>query len=144
MADAKRDKEHLGIDTNVLVSYLDGAHPEHKNVDWLRDESIVLNPTIIHEAYHTLVFKARWNPEDASRALLDACSDPANLFVNQTQRTTKLGLEIAVKHHLGGRDSLILANLLGAKVKELFSFDQGLVELKRIEFAKRALAIKTP
>jgi len=75
---------------------------------------------------------------------LDACSDPTNLFVNQTQRTTKLGLEIAVEHNLGGRDSLILANLLGAKVKELFSFDQDLIELKRIEFGKRTLSIKTP
>jgi len=111
-------------------------------VGWLAKETIALNPTIIHEAYHTLVFKARWSPEEASRALLDACSDPMNQFANQTVRTTRLGLELAVRHHIGGRDALILASLLGARISEFFTFDGDLIALKRVRFGKATLVIK--
>jgi len=109
---------------------------------WLAKEAIALNPTVIHETYHTLVFKARWNPEEASRALLDACSDPLNRFVNQTVRTTRLGLELATRHQLGGRDALILANLLGARIREFFTLDRGLIALKRVRFGKATLVIR--
>ena len=89
MADTRGNQEHLGIDTNVLVAYLDAAHPNHKETTWLADESVALSSTIAHEAYHTIVFRAKWNPEEARRAVWDACSDPMNSFVNQTARTTK-------------------------------------------------------
>jgi predicted nucleic acid-binding protein len=99
-------------------------------------------PDPVHEAYHTLVFKAKWEPEDAARTLLDACSDRRNAFVNQTVRTARAGLELAVRYRLGGRDALIIASLLGAKVREFFTFDKSLLELKRIRFGKSFLVMK--
>ena len=72
MANSRRDQEHLGIDTNVLVAYLDADHPAHGRTERLSQEAVALNPTIIHEAYHTLVFKMKWSPEQASRVLIEA------------------------------------------------------------------------
>ena len=74
LANSRRDQEHLSIDTNVLVAYLDGGHPSHKQTAWLAVESIVLNPTIAHEAYHTLVFWAKWNPAEERH-----CGMPARM-----------------------------------------------------------------
>jgi predicted nucleic acid-binding protein len=142
VADARGNQAHLGIDTSVLVAYLDGAHPSHGETKWLANRAVVLSPTVVHEAYHTLVFKAKWDPEDAARTLLDACSDRRNAFVNQTVRTVRAGLELAVRYHLGGRDALIIASLLGAKVREFFTFDKGLLELKRVQFGKSFLVIR--
>jgi hypothetical protein len=50
MANSRRDQEYLGIDTNVLVAYLDGGHRSHKETTWLADKPIILNPTIAHGA----------------------------------------------------------------------------------------------
>jgi len=142
MANPKGNQEHLGVDTNVLVAYLDGAHPLHAKTRWLAHESIILNPTIAHETYHTLVFKAKWDCEEAERAILDACSDPRNAFVNQTIRTTKAGLELAVRHRLGGRDALILASLLAARTKEFRTFDDQLLALRKVRYGDSTLSIK--
>ena len=142
MADPRANQKRLGIDTNVLVAYLDGAHPSHKTTAWLAGESVVLNPTVAHEAYHALVFWAKWSPDEAKGAVLDACSDAKNSFANQTARTTKIGLELAARHKLGGRDALILASLLAAKVTEFRTFDKSLLALKRIIFGKLALVIR--
>ena len=142
MASARGYQAHLGIDADVLVAYLDEAHPSHGETKWLAGRAVVLSPTVVHEAYHTLVFKAKWTPEDASRALLDACSDPRNAFINQTFRTAKAGLELAVRHRLGGRDALILASLLGAGVREFVTFDGSLIGLGRVRFGRSSLAIK--
>jgi predicted nucleic acid-binding protein len=75
-------------------------------------------------------------------AVWDACLDVKNSFINQTARTTKVGLELAVRHDLGGRDALILATLLTARVREFRTFDKSLIALKRISFGKSSLAIK--
>ena len=77
------------------------------------------------------------------KALWDACSDVDNSFVNQTARTTKTGLELAVRHSLGGRDALILASLLAMKVREFHTFDKGLLSLRQISFGKSSLSIKS-
>jgi predicted nucleic acid-binding protein len=50
-----------GVDTNILCYALDPAYPEHEKVaDLLTsispDNTLALNPTVIHETYHTLVF----------------------------------------------------------------------------------------
>ncbi len=81
MAHSRRDQAYLGIDTNVLVAYLDGDHPAHRRAEWLSGEAVVLNPTVIHEAYHTLVFERGWLKEDASEALVKSATDERNLFV---------------------------------------------------------------
>ena len=142
MADAERNQKHLGIDTNVLVAYLDAEHPSHTGTEWLSKENVALNPTVIHECYHTLVFKMRWSEEEAANVLMEAVEDRSNLFVNQTSRTTSVGLDLAVKHHLGGRDALILANNLLAGIGDFLTFDKTLLARKEIRHGKLRLAIR--
>lgn len=142
MAHPGRNQEHLGIDTNVLVAYLDGGHPAHRRTERLSSEAVALNPTIIHEAYHTLVFKMKWSPEQASRVLVEASTDERNLFVNQTLTTTKMGLRLAVRYGVGGRDALILANTLSAKIADFVTMDDELIALKRVAYGELTLTIR--
>jgi predicted nucleic acid-binding protein len=142
MAQPRRDQKHLGIDTNVLVAYLDKDHPSHQRTERLSSEAVSLNPTIIHEAYNTLVFKMKWRVQDASRALIEASTDEQNEFINQTLTTTRMGLRIAARHGLGGRDALILANFLLGGVSELLTLDDELIALKKVAYGKRTLAIR--
>jgi predicted nucleic acid-binding protein len=130
MAHSRGDQEHLGIDTNVLVAYLDKDHPSHRETDGLADKPVALNPTIVHEAYHTLVFKMKWIPEEASEALTEASMDAKNRFINQTLKTTSMGLLLATEHNLGGRDALILASLLSARITNFGSYDMSLLVLR--------------
>jgi len=141
MARAKVRKDHLGVDTNVLVAYLDADHPAHGRTTRLQDEAVALNPTIIHEAYHTLVYKMKWVPHDASRVLVEAMSDERTLFVNQTLRTAKVGLRIAVDYGLGGRDSLILANFPTGGVREMITLDGELLALGKARHGRATLTI---
>ena len=143
MAHARRDQEHLGIDTNVLVAYLDKDHPSHGETAGLADESVALNPTIVHEAYHTLVFKMKWAPDDASEVLTEAFMDANNQFINQTLKTTKMGLRIATEHNLGGRDSLILANFVGAQISKFVTYDKALLALGVIRYGRHTLSIES-
>jgi predicted nucleic acid-binding protein len=141
MANSRRDQEHLGIDTNVLVAYLDRDHPSHGETSGLADESVALNPTIVHEAYHTLVFKMKWAAEDASEVLIQASKDSRNRFVNQTLRTTTVGLRIAAKDGLGGRDALMVASFLGAGITRLITYDKRLLALGEVKYGSETLSI---
>ncbi|MDA4121986.1 MAG: type II toxin-antitoxin system VapC family toxin [Thaumarchaeota archaeon] len=141
MAHPRRDQEHLGIDTNVLVAYLDRDHPSHGRTERLSNRAVALNPTVIHEAYHTLVFKMKWQPKEAARILAEASTEEQNLFINQTLTTTKMGLHLASRHGLGGRDALILANFLAGGIRELVTLDDRLIALKKVRYGKRALTI---
>jgi len=52
MGSTRGDKEYLGVDTNVLVAFLDRQHPDHPEAKRLENFSYTAtNPTIIHEAY---------------------------------------------------------------------------------------------
>jgi len=140
MADTRRDQKYLGIDTNVLVAYLDGDHPNHKETQNLTKRRIALNPTIIHEAYHTLVFKMKWTEDDASEVLKAAFLDEHNMFINQSMRTTTIGLDIATQYHLGGRDALIAANFLSGRVNECRTLDRELLDIGKIKYGRRSLS----
>lgn len=144
MANTRRNQEYLGIDTNVLVAYLDRDHPFHEQTRRLAQKAVALNPTIIHEAYHTLVFKMKWRQEDASQVLIEACRDENNLFIGQTLKITTVGLRLAVQHQLGGRDALILANFLTAQVSELITYDESLLALKKVRYGRATITIKRP
>ena len=109
-----------GIDTNILCYALEKTYPEHERVkDLLRSLSseniVALNPTVLHEAYHTLVFYLEWTPEEAARRLTSLIRYPYIKFYNQTQKTSLIALNISVKHNLDGRDALIIANFLATK-----------------------------
>ena len=141
MAHARRDQKHLGIDSNVLVAYLDRGHPQHHKAARLASRRVALNPTVIHETYHTLVFKLKWTPEGASNVLIEILNDPDVLFVNQTKETTRTGLQLAKQYALGGRDAIILASFLNPSVLEIVTLDNELIRLRKIEHGTKTLKI---
>lgn len=145
MANTRRNQKYLGIDTNVLVAYLDEEHPKHNETTYLKKRKIALNPTVIHEAYHTLVFKMKWTEEEASEVLKASMTDENNLFINQTQRTTVTGLNIATSFHLGGRDALIMSSFIAeGGVRECKTYDKELLDIGEIKYGKKRVLLTRP
>lgn len=144
MAYNRRDQRYLAIDSNILVAYLDRDHPQHQRVKSLASKRVALNPTVIHETYHALVFKLKWLPEEAGLALREALDDRNNLFLNQTLDTTRTGLALAERYSLGGRDALILANYMSSSVSRLQTFDKALLTLERVVYGHHELKIRSP
>jgi predicted nucleic acid-binding protein len=138
-----------GIDTNILCYALEKAYPEHERVKdlltTLSSERIVaLNPTVLHEAYHTLVFYSEWTPEEAARRLAALLRHPYIEFFNQTQKTSLIALNLSVKHNLGGRDALIIANFLANKIPIMYTHDKPLLKIQKITWKNTNLTFKDP
>ena len=142
MARARRNQKHLAVDSNVLVAYLDKQHPQHRKVIPLTERRVALNPTVIHETYHTIVFKMKWERKDASKTLLEILDDADILFLNQTKDTPRIGLRLAERYAIGGRDALILASFLNASIGELKTFDKQLIRLRKVEHGSHKLNIQ--
>ena len=141
MAYRGRDQKYLAVDSNVLVAYVDGEHPQHNKVRSLASRRVALNPTVVHETYHTLVFKMKWASAEAAEALTEMLDDTGVLFLNQTKDTTRIGLKFAERYVLGGRDALILASFVNPSVAEFQTFDKELIRLRRVEHGRRSLKI---
>jgi len=101
-----------------------------------------LNPTVVHECYHTLVFKMKWSSIEAAETLREMLDDNHILFLNQTKDTAKTGLKFAERYRLGGRDALILANFVNPSISEFVTFDKELIRLRRVEHGNRKLTIR--
>jgi len=144
MALSGRDQRYLAVDSNVLVAYLDRDHPQHQRVKSLASKRVALNPTVIHETYHALVFKLKWPREQAGLALRETLDDRNNLFFNQTLDTARAGLALAERYSLGGRDALILANYLSPSILFLQTFDKVLLALARVVYGRHQLKIHAP
>ena len=139
----------VGLDTNILCYALDPAYPEHANLhhlllDLSSENRIALNPTVLHETYHVLVFYLEWLPEEAARKLSMLLRHPYIEFYNQTKTTTQIALNLAAKHNLGGRDALILANFLANKTNIVFTHDQELLTIRKISWKTQTLNLKDP
>ena len=139
----------IGLDTNILCYALDPAYPEHDKIKDLLtnlspDRVIALNPTVLHETYHTLVFYLEWFPEEAARKLGMLLKHPYIEFFNQTQKTTLIALHLSVKHNLGGRDALIMANFLTNKVPIVYTHDRELLKLQKISWKNSNVTFKDP
>ena len=143
MANLERDQEYLGIDSNALLAYLIPEHPQHDLVKSLAKREHAVNATVLHETYHTAVFKLRRRPEATVNALLGYMRFV--LCLPLTAKTVELGLRLALKHGLGGRDALILASYLSAKqIGELVTLDNGLLNLWQVKLGKKTLKIRAP
>ncbi len=95
---------------------------------------------MLHETYHTSVFKLRRIPGDTVRALLDYLDLALCLPIDAV--TVECGLKLALKHSLGGRDALILASyLLSKEVRALVTMDKSLLSLKEVRMGKKMLKI---
>ena len=138
-----------GLDTNILCYALDPAYPEHEKVKdllvTLSPENLVaLNPTVLHEAYHTLVYYLEWTPEEAARRLAALLRHPFIEFFNQTQKTSLIALNLSVKHDLDGRDALITANCIANKIPLIYTHDKQLLKLQKITWKNTNLTFKDP
>ena len=140
----------IGLDTNILCYALDPAFNEHKKAKSLvvkairSKQKISINPTTIHETYHTLVYKQKWVQDDARAKIIAFIKHPQAVFQNQTKKISLLALKLAVNLNLGGRDSLILANMLENRVEKLYTHDKGLLLLKRVSIGGYSLLIEDP
>ena len=138
-----------GLDTNIVCYALDNRYPEHEKIKdlliTLTQESLVaLNPTVLHEAYHTLVYYSEWTPEETARRLTSLLKHPFIEFYNQTQKITIVALNLAVKHRLDGRDALIVANYIANKIPVLYTHDKQLLNLQKITWKNTSLTFKDP
>ena len=139
----------IGLDTNILCYALNSIYPEHEKVKdlliTLSPENLVaLNPTVLHEAYHTLVYYSEWVPEEAARRLTALLRHPYIEFYNQTQKTSLIALNLAVKNKLGGRDALITANYIANKITIMYTHDKELLKLQKITWKNTYLTYKNP
>ena len=66
------------------------------------------------------------DPTDARLRLVSLLNHPYVEFYNQSRRISNLALDLAVRHSLGGRDSLILANLMANNVPVIYTHDKDL------------------
>jgi predicted nucleic acid-binding protein len=139
----------VGLDANILCYALDDAYPEHEALKNLLlnltpQNKIALNPTTIHESYHTLVRSQKWLPEEAADALKILIHMPNTEFYSQTRKISTIALNLSVQYKLGGRDSLIVANFLENKTATLYTHDNELLRHQRITYKNNNLTIKDP
>jgi predicted nucleic acid-binding protein len=139
----------IGLDTNILCYALEPAYPEHEKVKDLLitlspENFVALNPTVLHEAYHTLVYYSEWVPEEAARRLTALLKHPYIEFYNQTQKTSQIALHLAVKYGIDGRDALITANYITNKIALLYTHDKALLKLQKVTWKNTNLTYKDP
>lgn len=138
-----------GLDTNILCYTLDPAYPEHEKLKNLLinlspEDRVAINPTILHETYHTLVFGQKWAPSEAVRRLKMLLEHPYIEFFSQTKRICIIALNLAMQYKLGGRDALIIANFLANKVSAIYTHDQEVLARKKISWKSFHVAFKDP
>jgi len=139
----------IGFDSNIICYALDPAYLEHEKLGNLflelsPENMVALNPTTLHEAYHTLVFGQKWVPEDAAKSLKMLLAHPHVEFFSQTKKNSSLGLSLSVQHKLGGRDALIIANFLINKVPTMYTHDQQLLKFQEMSWKNHIITFKDP
>ena len=71
-----------GIDSSILVFALDPDTEEHSEAmnAIMSTSDLAMNPTVIHETYHTLVFKRKMQPKDARTKLRTLIKEKSSLL----------------------------------------------------------------
>jgi predicted nucleic acid-binding protein len=138
-----------GLDTNILCYALDPAFPENREckrilLEASAESELAINPTVLHETYHTLVFDQKWVPSEARQRLVILLQHPHLEFYSQTKRVSLIALDLAARNRLGGRDSLILANYLAGKVPVFLTHDHGLLELAKVSWRGSTVEMQDP
>ena len=138
-----------GLDTNILCYALDPAFPENLKcrkilLDASPENRLGINPTVLNETYHTLVFYQKWVPSEARQRLLTLLQHPHLEFYSQTRRISQIALDLAARNKLGGRDALIIANFLTNQVSTLYTNDRDLLKLGKVEWKKSVIALHNP
>jgi predicted nucleic acid-binding protein len=139
----------IGLDTNILCYSLDKTYPENEKVKDLLtklspENHVAINPTVLHEAYHTLVFYLEWTPEEAAKRLSWMLRHPHIEYYNQTQKTSLIALNFCVKYGLDARDALIAANFIANKTPTMYTHDKELLKHQKIAWKNTNLTFKDP
>ena len=139
----------VALDTNILCYALDPAYSENLRARKIllglsSQRPIAINPTVIHETYHTLVFGQKWLPETAKERLQLILAHPHVQFHNQTMQASNVALNLAVRYSLGGRDSLIIANSIVNKVPKLLTHDSELTRMRSVSWRDRTMKFEDP
>ena len=127
-----------------MVPYLLPDHPDHEKTNRLRrKEYQAVNPTVIHETYHTCVFKLRREPQATVRTVLDYLN--FSLCIPLDSTTVRLGLKLGSEFSLGGRDALILASYISSKqVSTFVTLDSSLLVINYLKLEGKTLKIIAP
>jgi predicted nucleic acid-binding protein len=135
-----------GLDSNILVYALDPLLPEHERAKRavLNLDGWYLNSTVVHEAYHALVFRRKMKPADAVEKLVELLRDDRTHFLNQTKQVSLLALALAEKYNLGGRDSLIIGCYLYHGVDRIFTHDEEILKLGAVDFRGKRVKFEDP
>lgn len=135
-----------GLDSSVVVYALDPTTAEHaKSMGAILGlEEWALTPTVVHEVYHTLVFRRGMRANDARSKLRALVGDGRTKFLNITKTVSLYSLDLASEFNLGGRDSLIAGCCLRNRVESLMTHDGELLKLGRVKFKGGTLAFIDP
>jgi len=136
----------IGLDTNILVYALDPTFHEHDKAKKaiLSSDAWAINAAVVHETYHTLVFRRKISPADSRRKITEFLKDRRTLFINLTKTVSLSALDLAAKIDLGGRDSLIIGCFLHNRIPEMYSHDEDLTELRKVSMKGKTLHITDP
>ena len=139
----------IGLDANILCYALDPAFSEHKKASLILKQpvqraNIAINPTVLHETYHTLIYKQKWLREDVSNQLFSLLKQKHVVFLNQTKTISRNAVFLANKYELGGRDSLILSNYLLNNIAEMYTHDRRICELRKVVLRDKELSLSDP
>ncbi len=138
-----------GLDTNIVCYLLDPDSPEHAGAvpvlqSLSAQSTAAINPTVVHEAYHTLVYSHDWNREDARRTLGGLIRHPFIEFLNQNKSISLTALGLAERYELGGRDSLILANYMVNRIPIVYTHDSELLDIGVLEWRNHRMKLTDP
>lgn len=135
-----------GIDSSVLVYALDPTTKDHVRArdSILSMQTWAINPTVVHEVYHTLAFKRSMGLRDAKSKLGALIRDGRTVFLNLTKTISLYSLDLASEFNLGGRDSLIVGCYLRNGMEAMFTHDRELLRLKRLRFEGREIVFTDP
>ena len=103
-----------------------------------------INATVVHETYHTLVFRRKISPADSRRKVVELLKDRRTVFINLTTATCLFALNLAASMNLGGRDALIIGSYLYNKIPQMYSHDEELARLRKITMRGKTLHITDP
>jgi len=135
-----------GIDSSILVFALDPdieEHPEAMNAV-MSTSDLAMNPTVIHETYHTLVFKRKMQPKDARSKLRTLIKEKKAHCFNITKTISLYSLDLASEFNLGGRDSLIIGCYLRNGVNIVLTHDKELLNISNLIFKGRKIEFRDP
>lgn len=107
-------------------------------------EGWAITPTVVHEVYHTLVFRRGMPAKDVRSKLRALIADRRTRFLNITKTVSLYSLDLATEFKMGGRDSLIVGCYLRNGMDTMLTHDMDLLNLEEVKFRGRQMELADP